>query len=156
MTTGDENTPAMVARSGLNTPPQPHNRASVQSNALVTHPITDILDGTLWNRDLGSASEDIVGTLVAQLFTGIRDYIVQVCKIKGFFFFTVFSPLCTLWPLVRDLMLLMVATCVLHYSREVSGLRRSAGGGNEVQLLLSNAGDRRVPHEAARGAGDCV
>lgn len=70
----------MVARSGPNnTPPQAqHHRASLHSNALVTHPITDILDGTLWNRDLGSASEDIVGTLVSQLFTGIRDYIVQV------------------------------------------------------------------------------
>jgi hypothetical protein len=78
VSTGDENTPAMVARSGPNSAPLNHNRASLHSNALVTHPITDILDGTLWNRDLGSASEDIVGTLVEQLFNGIRDYIVQV------------------------------------------------------------------------------
>ena len=79
LTTGDENTPAMMARAGPNnTPPPTNHRASLHSNALVTHPITDILDGTLWNRDLGNASEDIVGTLVAQLFTGIRDYIVQV------------------------------------------------------------------------------
>lgn len=79
VTTGDENTPALVARAGPNnTHPQDKTRASLHSNALVTHPITDILDGTLWNRDLGSASEDIVGTLVSQLFTGIRDYIVQV------------------------------------------------------------------------------
>jgi hypothetical protein len=78
VTTGDENVPAMVARSGSNVPPHGHPRASLHSNALMTHPITDILDGTLWNRDLGSASEDIVTTLVQQLFTGIRDYIVQV------------------------------------------------------------------------------
>ena len=86
VTTGDENAPAMVARTGPNsTPPPANHRASVHSNALVTHPITDILDGALWNRDLGNASEDIVGTLVSQLFTGIRDYIVQVplCSVVG-------------------------------------------------------------------------
>ena len=86
VTTGDENAPAMVARTGHNsTQPQANHRASVHSNALVTHPITDILDGALWNRDLGNASEDIVGTLVSQLFTGIRDYIVQVplCSVVG-------------------------------------------------------------------------
>jgi len=37
-----------------------------------------VLDGTLWNRELGSVSEEVVTTLVHQLFQGIRDYLVQV------------------------------------------------------------------------------
>jgi hypothetical protein len=80
VTTGDENMPAVMARSGAAAAggAGAAHRASLHSNALVTHPITDVLDGTLWNRELGAASEDIVATLVAQLFSGIRDYIVQV------------------------------------------------------------------------------
>ena len=43
------------------------------------HPVSDVLDGTLWNRELGSVSEEVVTALVHQLFQGIRDYLVQVC-----------------------------------------------------------------------------
>eukprot|EP00892_Ulva_mutabilis_P001680 jgi/Ulvmu1/11512/UM078_0001.1 len=83
--TGDENSPAMIAapaRGGGHNP-----RASLHSNAILTHPITDVLDGTLWNRQLGGVSEDIVAALAQQLFAGIRDYLVQAVEMKFNCFF---------------------------------------------------------------------
>lgn len=41
------------------------------------HPVSDVPDGQHWNRELGSVSEEVVTTLVHQLFGGIRDYLVQ-------------------------------------------------------------------------------
>ena len=62
-------------------------RQSVQSSAIITNPVSDVLDGTLWNRDLGKMSEEIVATLVCQLFEGIRDHLVQSAEMKFNCFF---------------------------------------------------------------------
>lgn len=71
--------PADGSLNGFMAPKGSNNlRQSVQSAAIINNPVSDVLDGTLWNRDLGQMSEEIVGTLVCQLFEGIRDYIVQV------------------------------------------------------------------------------
>jgi hypothetical protein len=80
--TGDENSPIIRHR-----PHPASSRASIHSNAILTHPVSDLLDGTLWNRELGSLSEDIVITLVQQLFEGIRNYLVQAAEMKFNCFF---------------------------------------------------------------------
>ena len=88
MHTGDENSPAMIAGPTRGGAPASHNpRASLHSNAILTHPIADVLDGTLWNRQLGGVSEDIVAALARQLFAGIRDYLVQAVEMKFNCFF---------------------------------------------------------------------
>jgi hypothetical protein len=51
------------------------------------HPVSDVIEGTLWNRELGSVSEDVVTALVHQLFEGIRDYLVQATEMKFNCFF---------------------------------------------------------------------
>lgn len=86
--TGDENSPAVMAGPPRGGAPASHNpRSSLHSNAIMTHPITDVLDGTLWNRQLGGVSEDIVASLARQLFAGIRDYLVQAVEMKFNCFF---------------------------------------------------------------------
>jgi hypothetical protein len=35
-----------------------------------------LVENTLWNRRLADVTEDIVQTLVAQIFEGIRDHII--------------------------------------------------------------------------------
>ncbi|KAG2421973.1 hypothetical protein HYH02_015566 [Chlamydomonas schloesseri] len=40
--------------------------------------LPDMLEATLWNRNLTGVSEDIVRALVLQMFEGIRDHLVQV------------------------------------------------------------------------------
>merc|ERR1711881_275508 len=42
----------------------------------------DALEETLWNRKLGVISEEIVATLVCQIFEGIRDHIIQNSLLK--------------------------------------------------------------------------
>ncbi|KAG2421972.1 hypothetical protein HYH02_015565, partial [Chlamydomonas schloesseri] len=39
--------------------------------------LPDMLEATLWNRNLTGVSEDIVRALVLQMFEGIRDHLVQ-------------------------------------------------------------------------------
>ena len=38
----------------------------------------DLLDGTMFNRQLSMTSEEIVGALVGMVFEGIRDHVIQV------------------------------------------------------------------------------
>ena len=59
--------------------PQPPSASSAIRHSVRGHPVNDVIEGTLWNRELGSVSEDVVTALVQQLFEGIRDYLVQVC-----------------------------------------------------------------------------
>lgn len=88
MHTGDENSPSVITAPPRAGAPVSHNpRASLHSNAIHTHPIADVLDGTLWNRQLGGVSEDIVASLARQLFAGIRDYLVQAVEMKFNCFF---------------------------------------------------------------------
>ncbi|KAI3430573.1 hypothetical protein D9Q98_005166 [Chlorella vulgaris] len=47
----------------------------------------DFLENTLWNRTLGSMSEEIVAALVCQIFEGIRDHFVQSVELKFNCFF---------------------------------------------------------------------
>eukprot|EP00879_Flechtneria_rotunda_P028913 GHRR01031150.1.p1 GENE.GHRR01031150.1~~GHRR01031150.1.p1 ORF type:complete len:172 (+),score=76.33 GHRR01031150.1:189-704(+) len=47
----------------------------------------DLLECTLWQRQLGMLSEETVGALVAQVFEGIRDFIVQSVELKYNCFF---------------------------------------------------------------------
>ena len=35
-----------------------------------SHPVTEVLENTLWNRQLGVMSEEIVAALVCQIFEG--------------------------------------------------------------------------------------
>lgn len=44
--------------------------------------LVDLLEGTLWNLRLATTSEDIVNTIVAQIFEGIRDHIVACAEMK--------------------------------------------------------------------------
>ncbi|GAB4820130.1 hypothetical protein N2152v2_007176 [Parachlorella kessleri] len=47
----------------------------------------EVLENTLWNRTLGSMSEEIVAALVCQIFEGIRDHYVQAVELKFNCFF---------------------------------------------------------------------
>ncbi|KAF8057143.1 ARC5 [Scenedesmus sp. PABB004] len=47
----------------------------------------DLLECTLWQRQLGTLSEEMVAALVAQVFEGIRDFIVQAVELKYNCFF---------------------------------------------------------------------
>ncbi|KAK9814730.1 hypothetical protein WJX72_010634 [[Myrmecia] bisecta] len=49
--------------------------------------VMDVLENTLWNRQLGSMSEEIVAALVCQIFEGIRDHVVQAVELKFNCFF---------------------------------------------------------------------
>jgi len=50
----------------------------------------------MWNRTLGSTSEDIVAALVCQIFEGIRDHFVQSVELKFNCFFLM--PLIDTFP----------------------------------------------------------
>ncbi|KAK9918350.1 hypothetical protein WJX75_003404 [Coccomyxa subellipsoidea] len=49
--------------------------------------VTEMLENTLWNRQLGVMSEEIVAALVCQIFEGIRDHVVQSVELKFNCFF---------------------------------------------------------------------
>ncbi|KAK9850978.1 hypothetical protein WJX84_009933 [Apatococcus fuscideae] len=49
--------------------------------------VLDVLENTLWNRQLGVMSEEIVAALVCQIFEGIRDHVVQAVELKFNCFF---------------------------------------------------------------------
>ncbi|GFR45611.1 hypothetical protein Agub_g7018 [Astrephomene gubernaculifera] len=49
--------------------------------------LPDMLEATLWNRNLTCVSEDIVRALVLQMFEGVRDYLVQAAELKFNCFF---------------------------------------------------------------------
>ncbi|KAG2433018.1 hypothetical protein HXX76_008745 [Chlamydomonas incerta] len=49
--------------------------------------LPDMLEATLWNRNLTGVSEDIVRALVLQMFEGIRDHLVQAAELKFNCFF---------------------------------------------------------------------
>lgn len=58
--------------------------------------LVELLEGTMWNRTLGSTSEDIVAALVCQIFEGIRDHFVQSVELKFNCFFLM--PLIDTFP----------------------------------------------------------
>jgi hypothetical protein len=49
--------------------------------------VADLLESTLWSRQLGAVSEDLVAALVCQIFEGIRDHVVQSVELKFNCFF---------------------------------------------------------------------
>ena len=61
--------------------------ASATRHSVRGHPVSDVIEGTLWNRELGTMSEEVVTALVHQLFEGIRDYLVQATEMKFNCFF---------------------------------------------------------------------
>lgn len=77
-------------------PPGAAPRASIHSKAILTHPVAQVLDSTLWNREFSGGSEDVVGALVHQLFAGIRDHLVQSAEMKFNCFFLM--PLIDTFP----------------------------------------------------------
>ena len=44
--------------------------------------LVDLLEGTLWTRRLAPTSQDIVTSLVGQIFEGIRDHFVTQAELK--------------------------------------------------------------------------
>ncbi|GLI59277.1 hypothetical protein VaNZ11_001126 [Volvox africanus] len=79
--------------------PGPASREPSMSGA--GHPssslsLSDMLETTLWNRNLTGISEDIVRALVAQMFDGIRDHLVQAAELKFNCFFLM--PLVDAFP----------------------------------------------------------
>lgn len=44
--------------------------------------LVDLLEGTLWTRRLAPTSQDIVTSLVGQIFEGIRDHFVTQVELK--------------------------------------------------------------------------
>jgi hypothetical protein len=40
--------------------------------------VVDLLESSLWARNLNATNEEIVGALVAMVFEGIREYVIQV------------------------------------------------------------------------------
>jgi len=58
--------------------------------------VADLLESTLWNRQLGAVSEEIVAALVCQIFEGIRDHVVQAVELKFNCFFLM--PLLDAFP----------------------------------------------------------
>lgn len=49
--------------------------------------VAALLESTLWNRQLGVVSEELVAALVCQIFEGIRDHVVQAGELKFNCFF---------------------------------------------------------------------
>jgi len=49
--------------------------------------VATLLESTLWNRQLGVVSEELVAALVCQIFEGIRDHVVQAVELKFNCFF---------------------------------------------------------------------
>ena len=56
------------------TVPQPERLPSSSNKSVVpsdeTNAVADVLENTLWNRQLGAMSEEIVAALVCQIFEG--------------------------------------------------------------------------------------
>jgi hypothetical protein len=79
------------------------SNAAAQSNALARRDagnadatVADLLESTLWNRQLGAVSEELVAALVCQIFEGIRDHVVQAVELKFNCFFLM--PLLDAFP----------------------------------------------------------
>ena len=58
--------------------------------------VATLLESTLWNRQLGVVSEELVAALVCQIFEGIRDHVVQAVELKFNCFFLM--PLVDAFP----------------------------------------------------------
>ncbi|KAI8476585.1 MAG: P-loop containing nucleoside triphosphate hydrolase protein [Monoraphidium minutum] len=56
----------------------------------------EMLEATLWQRQLGALSEEMVAALVCQVFEGIRDYLIQSAELKFNCFFLM--PLIDAFP----------------------------------------------------------
>jgi len=73
---------AVGHRAQVSTPQAEKQRGSKQGSAQGQNPgedstMMDVLENTLWNRQLGIMSEEIVAALVCQIFEGAR----RVCSI---------------------------------------------------------------------------
>jgi hypothetical protein len=68
-------TPAMAAAAATEAPTGPQAQ------------LTMLVENTLWNRRLAGVTEDIVQTLVSQIFEGIRDHIITQAELKFNCFF---------------------------------------------------------------------
>lgn len=81
---------SLKAMLGKVTTPQ-QERASSNNKQVVAadenNAVADVLENTLWNRQLGAMSEEIVAALVCQIFEGIRDHITQAVELKFNCFF---------------------------------------------------------------------
>ena len=67
-----------------------------EADATAGGTVADLLESTLWNRQLGAVSEEIVAALVCQIFEGIRDHVVQAVELKFNCFFLM--PLLDAFP----------------------------------------------------------
>lgn len=82
---GGSNNNAIVRRGG--------NDSSASAAAT---DVATLLESTLWNRQLGVVSEELVAALVCQIFEGIRDHVVQAVELKFNCFFLM--PLVDAFP----------------------------------------------------------
>lgn len=110
--------------------------SSVAGPSLGAVSAIDALEHTLWSRQLTRVSEELVAALVAQIFEGIRDQLVQAAELKFNCFF--------LLPLVDIFPTHMRSELERAYQEEsgvlldVAGLRASLQEqlrGNEAELL---------------------
>ncbi|GIL71330.1 hypothetical protein Vretimale_2679 [Volvox reticuliferus] len=92
------NPPTSGAKSAAPTPGPASREPSMSGggNASCSLSLSDMLETTLWNRNLTGVSEDIVRALVAQMFDGIRDHLVQAAELKFNCFFLM--PLIDAFP----------------------------------------------------------
>lgn len=60
---------------------------SLASGGAAASDVATLLESTLWNRQLGVVSEELVAALVCQIFEGIRDHVVQAVELKFNCFF---------------------------------------------------------------------
>ena len=65
-----------------------NNNAETPGSAISdTENLVELLEATLWNRQMSTTSEDIVAALVRQIFEGIRDFFVTSTELKFNCFF---------------------------------------------------------------------
>uniref|UniRef100_A0A383VV88 Dynamin-type G domain-containing protein n=1 Tax=Tetradesmus obliquus TaxID=3088 RepID=A0A383VV88_TETOB len=75
---------------------QQHQQGAGDTASATAGVMIDLLECTLWQRQLGTLSEETVAALVAQVFEGIRDFIVQAVELKFNCFFLM--PLVDTFP----------------------------------------------------------
>lgn len=78
---------ALAGGVGENAVPSARPAGNTARMSVRGHPVTDAVDSVLWNRELGAVPEENIVALVQQLFSGIRDYLVQAAEMKFNCFF---------------------------------------------------------------------
>ena len=86
-TKGRDGLRAVLSRPAAAATPATSNPSSALATRADGGTVADLLETTLWSRQLGAVSEDLVAALVCQIFEGIRDHVVQSVELKFNCFF---------------------------------------------------------------------